>query len=208
MTSDIICDATVKYIIDSEQHLDLAFCVERAMPIVRKRLVEKVVKDVEEKFSESDCWRVVSTDYGNVMETHRSLIVLRKNGWYEHGNKDPRTGIHLSSDKNFSAPYICLHSHESYIDEKGEDIVGRFGEFNKYRRHKRTDERPREVRLREGIMWKYAESGDWQSWQSKDFFKWAANSEKREEIVKRFVCMIDDMAAEIDDTMKNLGPNA
>ena len=79
----------------------------------------------------------------------------------------------------------------------------------------RTDDRPPEVRLLEGIMWKYAESGekyaesgDWQSWQSKDFFKWAANSEKREEIVKRFVCMIDDMAAEIDDTMKNLGPNA
>ena len=131
MTSDIVCDATVKYIIGSEQHVDLAFRVKEAMPIVRKRLVEKVVKDVEEKFSESDCWRVVSTDYGNVMEKHRSLIVLRKSGWYEHGNEDPRTGIHLSSGDNFSAPYICLHLHESYIDEKGEDIVERFGKFNK-----------------------------------------------------------------------------
>ena len=201
MTSDMTCDATVEYIIASEQHFDLAFRVEEAMAIIRKRLVEKVVKDVEEKFSESDCWRVVSTHYGDVMKTHRSLIVLRKKDWYEHGNEDPMTGIHLSSYKNFSPPYVCLHLHRSYTDEKGGYIVERFKEFETYARNP-------ESRLHEGIIWKDV-PGDW-DWQNQNFFKRAVDSasEKREEIVKRFVCMIDDMAAEIDDTMKNLGRNA
>ena len=201
MTSDIICDATVEYIIASEQHFDLAFRVEKAMAIIRKRLIEKVVKDVEEKFSESDCWRVVSTDYGGVMGAHRSLIVLRKNGWYEHGNEDPSTGIHLSSYKNFSPPYVCLHLHRSYIDEKGEYIVERFKRFETYKRNP-------EGKLNEGIVWKNV-PGDW-DWQNQNFFKRAVDSAsgKREEIVKRFVRMIDDMAADIDDTMKNLDRNA
>ena len=206
MTSDIICDATVEYIIGSEQHVDLAFRVEEAMPIVRKRLVEKVVRDVEEKFSESDCWRVVSTDYGNVMEKHRNLIVLRKNGWYEHGNEDPMTGIHLSSFGNFSRPYVCLHLHRSYIDEKGEYIVKRFeGEgFETYIRNP-------EGKLSEGVVWKDVVwkdvPGDW-GWENQNFFKWAVNSEKRGELVEQFIRMIDDMAADIDDTMKNLCCNA
>ena len=202
MTSDIICDATVEYIIASEQHFDLAFRVEEAMAIVRKRLVEKVVKDVEEKFSESDCWRVVSTDYSDVMKAHSSLIVLRKNGWYEHGNEDPMTGIHLSSYKNFSPPYVCLHLHSSYIDEKRGYIVERFNEgFDTYKRNP-------ESRLSEGIVWKDV-PGDW-DWQNQNFFKRAVDSasEEREEIVKRIDDFIRMMAAEIDDTMKNLGRNA
>ena len=211
MTSDITCDATVEYIIASEQHLDLAFCVEEAMPIVRKRLVEKVkclvekvVKDVEEKFSKSDCWKVVCTDYDDVMEKHRNLIVLRKNGWYEHGSNDKWTGIHLSSYENFSPPYVCLHLDGSYIDGKEEYIIERFKGFETYK-HAPTDDR-----LREGIMWKDV-PGDWDC-QNKNFFKnslkRAANSGKPEEIVERFADMINGMAKEIDDTMKNLGRNA
>lgn len=219
MTSDITCDATVEYIIASEQHLDLAFRVEEAMPIVRKRLVEKVkclvekvVKDVEEKFSESDCWRVVSTDYSDVMGAHRHLIVLRKNGWYEHDIEDPKkriiedlkTGIHLSSYENFSRPYVCLHLDDSYIREKEEYIIERFKGFETYE-HAPTDDR-----LCEGIMWKDV-PGDWDC-QNKNFFKnslkRAANSGKPEEIVERFADMINGMAEEIDDTMKNLDRNA
>ena len=203
MPSDVIDDATVEYIIASEQ-LDLAFRVEEAMPIVRKRLVEKVVRDVEDGFSNSDL-RVVSTDYSDVMEKHCSLIVLRKNGWYEHGNKDPRTGIHLSSYGNFFRPYICLHLDESYIDEKGEYIVERFKEFETYE-HAPTDGRSLKDRLLEGIMWKDVPySDEFGDWGSENFFKRAANSEKRGEIVKRFICMINDMAAEIGPTMKKLG---
>ena len=203
MTSDITCDATVEYIIrDDGKRLALALCVEEAMPIVRKRLIEMIMEDVGEKFSKSDCWKVLPTDYGDVMEKHRSLIVLRKNGWYEHSNSDEWTGIHLSSYGNFSRPYICLHLHGSYIDEKGEYIVERFEEFKTYE-HAPTDDR-----LREGIMWKDVPySGEFGDWGSENFFKRAANSKKREEIVKRFVCMINDMAKEIDDTMKNLGRN-
>ena len=218
MPSDITCDATVEYIIASEQ-LDLAFRVEEAMPIVRKRLVEKVkclvekvVKDVKEEFSKRDCWKVVSTYDGDVMEKHRSLVVLRKNGWYEHGNGDKMTGIHLSSYKNFSPPYVCLHLHESYIDGKEEYIVKyiveRFEGFQTYK-DAPTDKRPLKCRLCEGIMWKDV-LGDWD--YQKNFFKnslkRAANSEKPEEIVKQFVRMIDDMAAKIDDTMRDLGRNA
>ena len=205
MTSDIVCDATVEYIIASEQHFDLALRVEKAMAIIRERLVEEVeevVRDVEKRFSESDCWKVVSTDYGNVMKAHSSLVVLRKNGWYEHGNEDPKTGIHLSSYKNFSPPYVCLHLHSSYIDEKRGYIVERFNEgFETY-------ERNPESRLSEGIVWKDV-PGDW-GWENQNLFKRAVDSasEKREEIVKRFVRMIDDMAADIDDTMKNLDRNA
>lgn len=204
MTSDIICDATVEYIIASEQHFDLALRVEKAMAIIRERLVEereRVVRDVEKRFSESDCWKVVSTDYGNVMKAHRSLIVLRKSGWYEHGNEDPRTGIHLSSYNNFSPPYVCLHLHSSYIDEKGEYIVERFKRFGTYQRNP-------EGKLSEGVMWKDV-PGDW-DWENQNFFKRAvdSDSEKREEVVKKFICMIDDMAADIDDTMKNLVRNA
>jgi len=201
MTSDVVCDATVEYIIASEQHFDLALRVEKAMAIIRERLVEEVVRDVEKRFSESDCWKVVSTDYGNVMKAHSSLVVLRKNGWYEHGNEDPTTGIHLSSDKNFSPPYVCLHLHKSYIDEKGGYIVERFEEFETYLRNP-------EGKLNEGVMWKNV-PGDW-GWENQNFFKRAVDSasEKREEVVKQFIRMIDDMAAKIDATMKNLGRNA
>lgn len=201
MTSDIICDTTVEYIIASEQHFDLAFRVEKAMAIIRERLVEEVVRDVEKRFSESDCWKVVSADYGNVMKAHSSLVVLRKDGWYEHGNEDPMTGIHLSSFRNFSRPYVCLHLHRSYIDEKGEYIVKRFEGFETYMRNP-------EGKLSEGVVWKDV-PGDW-GWENQNFFKRAVDSasEKREEIVKRFVRMIDDMAADIDDTMKNLDCNA
>lgn len=225
MTSDIICDATVNYIIASEQNVDLAFRVAEAMPIVPRCLVKKVVEDVAKKFSEkgfskSDS-RVVFTDYGDVMKGHRSLIVLRKNGWYEHDNKDCETGIHLSSDGDFSRPYICLHLHRSYTDEKRKDIVERFKPFEEYKwfedykwffkeyDHAPTNDRPLEDLLREvreGIMWKYVPPvDDW--WESENFFKRAANSKKREEIVERFVRMIDDMAAKIDVTMMDLGRN-
>ena len=201
MTSDIICDATVEYIIASEQHFDLAFRVEKAMAIIRKRLVEEVVRDVEKRFSESDCWKVIPTDYGDVMKAHSSLVVLRKNDWYEHGNKDPMTGIHLSSFRNFSRPYVCLYLHKSYIDGKGGYIVERFEEFETYLRNP-------EGKLNEGVMWKGV-PGDW-GWENQNFFKRAVDSasEEREEVVEQFIRMIDDMAADIDDTMKNLGRNA
>ena len=221
MTSDITCDATVEYIIDNEQHLDLAFRVEEAMPIVRKRLVEKVkclaekvVKDVEKKFSKSDCWKVFPTGYGDVMEEHKSLIVLRKNSWYEHYNNDEWTGIHLSSYGNFSRPYVCLHLDKTYIVNKEEYIIERFKGFEtkgfKTYEHARTDGRSLKDLLCEGIMWKDV-PGDWDC-QNKNFFKnsliRAANSEKPEEIVERFAHMIKGMAEKIDDTMKNLGRNA
>lgn len=197
MTSDII--ATVEYIIDSEQHLDLAFRVEEAMPIVRKRLVEEVVKDVKEGFSKKD-YRVFFADYGDVMEGRRSLIALRKHDWRKHDNEDRMTGIHLESEKDFSAPYyICLYLHESYSEGKEEDIVKRFKEFNQYGRRRGTAG----DLLRKGILWKEVKFGG-----SEDFFKRAANSEKREDLVKQFIRMIDEMAAKIDDTMKNLGRNA
>lgn len=210
MTSDMTCDATVEYIIASEQHLDLAFRVEEAMPIVRKRLIEMVMKDVEKGFTKSE---VISTGYfeEDVMGGHRSLIALRKHGWCEHDNKDQEkeTGIHLSSHKDFSRPYIYLHLHGSYIGEKGEkDIVERFERFGNYEHPPDpADDRSLEDQLRGSIMWKYVPS-EFGGWQSENFFKWAANSKKREEIVKRFIRMINDMAAEIDDTMKNLGRNA
>lgn len=202
MTSDITCDATVEYIIASEQHLDLAFRVEEAMPIVRKCLVKKVVKDVEEKFSKSDCWKVVHTDYNDVMKKHCNLIVLRKNGWYEHDSNDKETGIHLSSYENFSPPYVCLNLHHSYIEGKEEYIIERFKGFETYK-HAPTDDPPLKDRLCEGIMWE-----DVPDWQSDNFFKRAVNSEKRGEIVEQFIRMINDMAKKIDDTMKNLGRNA
>lgn len=200
MTSDIICDATVKYIIDSEQHLDLAFRVEEAMPILRKCLAEKIVRDVEKRFSEDESdkkesdWRVVFTDYGDVMEGERSLIVLRKNGWCEHDNEDRMTGIHLESEADFSRPYINLRFHEAYIEGKEKDI---FEKFQLKGRHKSAD-----GGLPRWILWRYVFN------KGKDVSKEAANSGKREEIVKQFIRMIDDMAAEIDDTMKNLGCNA
>ena len=203
MMSDLTSDAIVEYIIGNGQHLDLAFRVEEAMPIVRKRLIEMVMEDVKKGFPKSE---VISTGYfeGDVMGGHRSLIALRKHGWCEHDNKDRETGIHLSSHKDFSRPYIYLHLHGSYIDEKGEeDIVERFKRFENYEHPPYTDDMSLEDQLRGSIMWIYVPS-EFGGWQSESFFKQAANSEKRGEIVKRFIRMINDMAAKIDDTMKEL----
>lgn len=205
MMPDLTSDAIVEYIIRNEQHLDLAFRVEEAMPIVRNRLIEMVMEDVKKGFPKSD-W-VVSTDYEDVMGNHLSLIALRKHGWCEHDNKDQKTGIHLSSHKDFSRPYIYLHLDGSYIDEKGEkDIVERFKRFKNYEHPPYTDDASLEDQLRESVMWKYVPS-EFGGWQSENFFKQAANSEKRGLIVERFVCMINDMAKEIDSTMRDLDRN-
>ena len=210
-SDDIICDATVKYIIDSEQHLDLAFRVEEAMPIVQKCLAEKIVRDVEKRFSENESdkresdWRVVFSDYGDVMEGDRSLIALRKCDWCKHDNEDRMTGIHLrSGDKDFSTPSICLRLHESYIEGREKDIFDKFKEFKQYGQHRSPDG----DLLRKWILWKFAKFGGSKDFFKEDFFKWAANSEKRGELVEQFIRMIKDMAADIDDTMKNLGRNA
>ena len=43
MSNDVILDTTVKFIMENEEHLNLALQVEEAVPRVREKLLRKVL---------------------------------------------------------------------------------------------------------------------------------------------------------------------
>ena len=196
MTQDTIDEATVKYIIGEDgKHFELALCVEKAMPMVRMRLVRMVLKGVREKFSASK-WKIFP-DYDNTY-SHRPLIVLRKRNWYESPSGDQKTGIVLAKAKeDFTDLYICLNFHRDiYSDSKRNKQF--FSEFEKCN----YDRAPNIDKMNEGIIWEYMNSLSDNRW-GENFFKRAVDSKKREKIVELLAERINKMAELIDSTTVN-----
>ena len=55
MSTDVILDETANFIMENEEHLNLAFRVEEVMPRVRETLIREVLDGIKRSFSEGDC---------------------------------------------------------------------------------------------------------------------------------------------------------
>lgn len=184
MTSDITCDATVKYIIDNEQHLDLAFRVEEAMPIVRQRLFREILEGIERKFSTE--W-IIFSPYTGDMEAHSPLITFRKRSWRGYTNTDRKTGIMLAAvDKRFEKAYIALD-----VDFAQQNLEGREEFFVNDLQELKSYEHAKIEQVRDkgwSIIWKYMQ----------------ISLTERKKVVDQWVDMIKCMATEIDSTMNKI----
>ena len=201
MTLDVIDETTVEYIIRDEKYFALALCVEKAMPIVRRRLGEMVLSDVGGRFSNND-WKIFP-DYES-REAYRPLIVLRKSGWCEFNSADRETGIRLATERkddfDFAKLYVCLHIHDSYLlyfRKNASDVLDKFKNLEKQYTCSSKDE------MHNGIMWEYLERIPDSRW-GEDFLERAANPKKREGIVNLLDERINKMADLIDCAMKEL----
>lgn len=189
MTSDITCDATVKYIIDNEQYLDLAFRVEEAMPIVRQRLFREVLEGIERKFSTE--WIIFSPyrdhrDHRD-MKPHSPLITFRKRSWRGYTDTDRKTGIMLAADdERFEKAYVALDVNFAQQHLKGSEefFVNDLQKLESYRRAKIEQVRDKG----ESIIWKYMQ----------------ISLTERKKVVDQLVDMIERMATEIDSTMNKI----
>lgn len=198
MTSDVIDEMTVEYIIGDEERFALALCVEKVMPIARKRLGKRVLCDVGRRFPNND-WKIFP-DYES-READRPLIVLRRSGWCESNNEDRETGIRLATDWkddfNFARLYICLNIHASL--RKNASLV-----YEKFQNLKLDQyEHSPKGKMHQGVMWEYLKDIPDSRW-GKNFLERAANEEKRKGIVNLFEQRINKMADLIDCTMKEL----
>ena len=197
MMTDVIDETTVEYIID-EKHFALALCVEKAMPIARRRLGEMVLSDVGRRFSNND-WKIFPY-YENRKAWH-PLVVLRKSGWCESNSADWETGISLEKGGeyfDFTDLCICLRFHVSFLQKNANLVYEKFQnlELEQYE-HSSKD------KMHQGIMWEFSKHIPDSRW-GKDFHERAANSEKRKGIVDLLDERINKMADSIDCTMKEL----
>ena len=95
MGQDIIVDTTMKFIMSDEKNLALALQVEKAMPHVKKKLIQGVkegVKNRLEQWGENKNWKVVPDSDENV------FFVLQRKSWPEDTRIDLWRCINLPKE--------------------------------------------------------------------------------------------------------------
>ena len=192
MTSDVIDEATVEYIIRDEKHVALALCVEKAMPVVRQRLFRKILEGVERKFSTE--WIIFSPyrDQG-VMKQDTPLMTLRKRSWRGYTDTDRKTGIRLSAGgKYFELAYVNLD-----VDFSQQHLRGREKFFVEDLRKLKSYKSASIEGVRDkgwAIIWKHMGIS----------LTDVANPVECTKVVDQWVGMIKCMATEIDSTMNRI----
>ena len=198
MTTNVIDETTVEYIIRDEKHFALASCVADAMPMVQMRLVRMVLEGVREKFS-NDKWKVFP-DYDNT-NNHHPLIVLRKRSWYESSSGDQKTGIVLSKGtEDFTDLYVSLCFHRTISKENRSYVLS---ELEKLSLNCTYDWEPNIDEMHLGVISEYMNSLSDSRW-GENFFKRAVDLKRREEIVELLAERMNKMADSIDSTMEEL----
>lgn len=105
MAQDIIVDTTMKFIMSDEKNLALALQVEKAMPHVKKKLIQGVkegVKNRLEQWGENKNWKVVPDSDENV------FFVLQRKSWPEDTRIDFWRQINLPEETDLEQLRVSL----------------------------------------------------------------------------------------------------
>ena len=191
MTQDIILDTTVRVIRANERHLQLAFQVEKAMPVVREELIKEFFECVEKQLKE----KVETTEGWEIRATGTEGLWMRKKSWdrlkvREH-NVDGWWGISLYREEGDSS-WIGVANIEKTPEEVKKQIRDKFRE---YIGEPDTDEQ---------YIWHYLE-GDLSDLTDLNFLKKMVNDEKREEITKDMADKLAKLAVAVDEALSNSG---
>ena len=200
MSNDVILDATVKFIMEDVEHLNLAFRVEEAMPHVRETLVREVLDGIKRHFSEGD-WEIFEPHDKNILNKNARLI-LRKRGWPKSAD-DNETGIQLRAGaSNWNSVYIGLHLSNK-IEEKikeqtelEEELAVLCSEESKHKLERAESGLP---------MWNWLKDcsnipGDW---SKEDFLQKALNSSSSKSLVSELTAIVEEWA-DLEKTQKIL----
>lgn len=172
MSNDVILGATAKFIMENEEHLNLALRVEEALPLVRKKLIRDVLDGIKRRFSEGNC--EIFELYNKDIWGTQARLILRRNDWPKSFNGD-ETGVQLRTDpSNWSGVYIWLYISKELTEKisQHQDLREELNELKKP--HKAPDEWP--------LRWEYL-SDDLRNWSSEKFLRRAFESKSREQIV-------------------------
>ncbi|MCY4586902.1 MAG: hypothetical protein OXB98_12765 [Bryobacterales bacterium] len=171
MSTDVILDETANFIMENEEHLNLAFRVEEAMPRVRETLIREVLDGIKRRFSEGDC--EIIEFYNKDISATQARLILRSKDWPKSVNVD-ETGVQLRTDKsNWSDVYIWLYIPKELTEKisKRQDLME---ELNELRKSRENSETP--------LHWDHL-SDDLRNWSSEKFLRRALKSKSRERMV-------------------------
>ena len=160
MSNDVILDATVKFIMEDVEHLNLAFRVEEAMPHVRETLVREVLDDIKEHFSGGE-WKIFPW-------ANKEQLTLREQSWPESIEHD-LTGIELGSDRSgWGKVYVGLHISDNVLKkiEKEQNLSKKLNELKTYKD------------LEWPLHWKYL-CGELEDWRGEKFLERALQSTEK-----------------------------
>ncbi|MCY4050244.1 MAG: hypothetical protein OXF60_01970 [Gammaproteobacteria bacterium] len=119
MTKDVILDETADYIQQSEKNLELALQIERALPIVRKKLIVNVLDAIKKNFPQ-EVWSIEDSQ-SNMMDRNASLILKKRSK-----NEDQARIILGSDPAGWSRVWIgCDFGGESKYRDFKQDKVER-----------------------------------------------------------------------------------
>ncbi|MDE0157198.1 MAG: hypothetical protein OXS28_16565 [Gammaproteobacteria bacterium] len=199
MTQDIIHDTTVSFIRANERNLQLAFQVEKAMPVVREKLIkdffECVKKHVEKQLTE----KVETIERWEIKVEDTKGLFVRKKDWGKqlkvgkYSNSNDWWGIRLlSKTSGWKQANISVANIESILDgqkkrfrEKFHECIGICNEGGPH-------------------MWRFLEFEDF---ESLDFLKKMMNDkdEEREKIIKDLADKLAKLAVAVDKVLSNSG---
>lgn len=197
MSNEIILDETANFIMENEEHLNLAFRVEEAMPRVRETLIRKVLDGIKGHFPEGD-WEIFEPRDKNILDRHARLV-LRKKAWPKTAG-DNETGIQLRADaNNWDWVYIGLR-----ISNKIEEKIKEQTELEKELAVLRSEE-PKHKSESGLPMWNYLKdcSNIPRDWSKEDFLQKALNSSSYESLVSELTALVEEWA-DLEKTQKIL----
>ena len=189
MTQDIILDTTVRFIRANERNLQLAYQVEKALPVVQTELIDDFFKCVEKQLKK----KVETTEGWEIRAISTEGLWMRKKSWgrlkvREH-NVDGWWGISLYREEGGNS-WVGVANIEKTSEKVKEQIRD---EFRKYIGEPDTDEQYIWVYLKDDI-------GDFEGF---DFLKKVIDEEERKKIVKDMTEKLADLAVGVDGVLSN-----
>ena len=201
MTQDIIHDTTVSFIRANERNLQLAFQVEKAMPVVREKLIKDFFECVKQHVEKQLIEKVETIERWEIKAEDTKALCVRKNDWEQqlkvgkYSNSNAWWGIRLLSKmpgwKHASIGIVNIgeipDGQKKQISEKFHECIGICNERGPH-------------------IWCFLED-ELENFESLDFLKKMMNDEdeEREEIIKDLADKLANLAVAVDEVLSNSG---
>lgn len=195
MSDTVITETTADYILGSLDNLELALTIEKALSIVRERLIRKTLGAMKVQLEERcgrSAWDVRVAPDDLIMKRH-AFLTLRKKGW-NWTDKNWPMGVAVAADRDdWEDVYItvaCYEQDASYNKEDFEKAVrGAKGVFR--------DEPKFEPQASGCPAWQWLEN-DLRNWSSREFLTQARTSAGVEKIAEDLAKRLEILAKTVE----------
>ena len=183
MTQDIILDTTVRFIRASERNLQLAFHVEKALPVVRTELIKEFFVCIEKQLKEN----VGAEEEWEIKAIGTEGLWIRNTHWEQLKDSEDWWGISISYEKGCPSINVADISKINSVKKKVER------EFRKS---------IGEPEIEGPYIFHYLED-DIPDLKGLDFLKKMVKDEAREEIVKDMADKLTKLAEVVDKALRS-----